>query len=696
MTTPQTHPRGLARRVSAIIVGILTAFGGVYAGITTVIEGNRFEAAVEKDLLLLDAVITAARERLSDAFQLRDPSFLLEQLRSLAGDIPGVVTARAYDVEGRLITSVKPVLPDDPVRVGRAGPGRGVSRIHDEDVAWLARPIHLRAALGSQEGPLLGYLVLGTSQAQNTQARWTSTTLFLGSGALTLFAMITAVQLVVSRTLLRPVRAFSEQSRLVARGDLTQRFPVRGQDEISDLAVAVNAMVADLASMIRRVREVTGQVQRATEQIIDSATVVLTDSRAQKEFLHSAEQAAQGIGRLLRDAIASIQKLAALSEEVTRSTEELQTAIQEIARAGENLDDSVREVTLAAAEQVEAIRQVNLAVSQLTTFVTETANLAQQMDETLRNVETTVRQSLDLSLSVAERARRGREAVLAANAGMEQIHSAFQVTGDGIERLRGHSVQVGEIVLVINGVIKQVNLLALNASIIASQPGERGLGFNVVANEIRDLAERTQVSASKIAGLVERFQADLEFCVASMRTGHEAVENGQALTAEAMSVLSGILSSSQQSASIVQAITEATQRHVAEGRRIAELMAEVRERVERINRLTTEQTEESRRILDSARRMAAATRDVKRATGEQSKGSLLIAQTMEKALRVAHQASGIAAEQDLVTARLAEVMRLFADLTEKNLRSALGMEEAIEGLKAAAPALTEEVRKFNL
>ena len=37
-----------------------------------------------------------------------------------------------------------------------------------------------------------------------------------------------------------------------------------------------------------------------------STAVVLSDSRAQQEFLRSAEQAAQGIGRLLRDAITSI------------------------------------------------------------------------------------------------------------------------------------------------------------------------------------------------------------------------------------------------------------------------------------------------------------------------------------------------------------------------------------------------------
>jgi methyl-accepting chemotaxis protein len=697
MTVTSPHPRSLARRVTAIIVITLVGFMGVYAGITTILEGRRFEAAVEKDLLLLDAVITAARERLSDAYQLRDPTYVRDQLRSLAGGIPGVVVARAYDASGRLIAALEPIPAGDEIRVSPgASPSRGVARISGEEVAWLARPIHLRAALGTQEGPLLGYLVLGASQRRNVEARWTSTAVFIIVGAVTLGAMVAAVQLVVSRALLRPVRAFSERSRLVARGDLTSRFAAGARDEIGALGDALNAMVADLASMIRGVREVAGEVDRAAEQITESAQVVLVDSKAQQELVRSAEQAAEGIGNLLRNAIASIQSLSTMSEDVSRSTVELQAAIREIARAADNLSESVREVSGAAAEQVGAIQQVSLAVGQLTAFVNESAKLAGQMDETLRNVEATVRESLDLALSVTERAGRGREAVERAKAGMGQIRAAFNVTGEGIDRLRGHSVQVGEIVQVIDGVTKQVNLLALNASILAAQAGEHGKGFSVLASEIRDLAERTAVSASKIAGLVERFQADLEFCIDSMQSGREAVENGQALIEEAMAVLTGILASSQQSATIVHAITDATQRHVAEGRRIAELMAEVRERVERINRLTTEQSEEGRRILESARRMEVATRDVRRATGEQSRGSLLIVQTMDKAREIVRQAQGIASEQDRVMARLAEVMRMFQELSERNLRSAESLAGAIAGLEQRARALGEEVRKFTL
>lgn len=689
--------RTLARRISTIIAVTLVAFLSLYAGITTIIEGRRFDAAVEKDLLLLDAVVTAARGRLSDAFQLGDGTFLREQLSGLAGEIPGVVVARAYDTDGRLLASLKPLLPGDSLlRLQPGAPPRAVSTLGDELVAWLARPVYLRSALGAGEGPLLGHLVLGTSQTKNTEARWTSTAVLIVVGALTLGAMVLSVQLVISRALLRPVRAFSDGSRRIARGDLTQRFAEHDADEIGTLGRAMNAMIADLATMIRSVRAGAGEVDGAADQIVESARVVLADSRSQQELLHSAEEAAQSVGRLLRDAIDSIQSLLAMSEGVSISTAELQLAIREIGRAAEYLAESVARVEGAAEEEVEAIHQVNVAVSQLGAFVSETADLARHMDETLRNVESTVRKSLDLSLSVTERAARGREAVERSKVGMDEIRSAFNVTGEGIERLRGHSVQIGEVVRVIDGVTKQVNLLALNASIIASKSGEHGQSFGVVATEIGDLAERTSVSASQIAGLVERFQHDLAFCVASMRQGREAVENGEALAEEALGVLSGILTSSQESASIVKAITDATLRHVDEGKRIVELMAEVRERVHRIGRLTSHQTEESHRILDAAQRMGTTTRDVKRASGAQSRGGQLITQTMDRAREIVREATAIAGEQERVMARLGEVMRVFQELTSRNLRRAETMSTSVQELHGAAGVLTKEVQKFTL
>jgi methyl-accepting chemotaxis protein len=69
---------------------------------------------------------------------------------------------------------------------------------------------------------------------------------------------------------------------------------------------------------------------------------------------------------------------------------------------------------------------------------------------------------------------------------------------------------------------------------------------------------------------------------------------------------------------------------------------------------------------------------------------------MDKAREIVRQAQGIASEQDRVMARLVEVMRMFQELSERNLRSAESLAGAIAGLQQRAGALGEEVRKFTL
>lgn len=687
----------LARRVSWLIAVMLVGFLGVYATITTVLEGRRFEAAVDKDLLLLDAVVTAARGRLSDAFQLGDTTFLREQLRRIAGEIPGVVVARAYDAQGQVSATLQPVRDDDPLSTFTpGGPPRGLSRMGDEEVAWLARPVHLITALGAGEGPLLGYLILGTSQAKNNQARWTQTALLIVAGVLTLGVMLFAVQLIVSRALIRPVRGLSEGSRRVARGDLVHRFPESGADEVTTLGTALNAMIVDLARMLRSVREGASRVDGSAENIASSARVALDDARAQVNLLAASEDAAAAVTRLLAETLSSIQALLTTSEGVTLSTAELEVAIREIARNTERMREAVSEVSTTAALEVDAIRRASHAVGELGTFVSETAELARHMDETLRRVAATVRESLTLSMSVKERATAGQAAVVRAQAGLDEIDSAFNDTNAGMDRLRAYSAQVGDIVRVIDGITKQVNLLALNASLIAQRGGEHGQSFGVIATEIRDLAERTSAAAAKITTVVARFETDLADCVASMRRGREAIDRGLELGEEVSLALGLILDASERSSSIVEAITDRSERHVAEGKRIVELMGEVRDRVGRLARLTGHQAEESHRILDAAGRMESSTREVLRAAGAQSRGSQLIAETMDRARDIVRDATAVASEQNRVMVRLAELIRAFQELTARNLRRAETAAQQGRELHEVTGSLTTEVQKFNL
>lgn len=97
----------------------------------------------------------------------------------------------------------------------------------------------------------------------------------------------------VARTISRPIKALTRTAQAVAAGDLDQRAPVGGEDEIGVFAATFNRMVADLQThydtIEDKVRQRTEELQRETEtsrrlsrQIVES---IEYGSRIQRALL---------------------------------------------------------------------------------------------------------------------------------------------------------------------------------------------------------------------------------------------------------------------------------------------------------------------------------------------------------------------------------------------------------------------------
>ncbi|MGV9311090.1 sensor histidine kinase [Streptomyces sp. NPDC003691] len=71
---------------------------------------------------------------------------------------------------------------------------------------------------------------------------------------------VAAAALLLSRTVLRPVRALTEATRSLGEGDLGRRVPVTGRDEIAELARDFNRMAASLQRSEERQRRMTGDI----------------------------------------------------------------------------------------------------------------------------------------------------------------------------------------------------------------------------------------------------------------------------------------------------------------------------------------------------------------------------------------------------------------------------------------------------
>ncbi|MEV0576992.1 ATP-binding protein [Streptomyces sp. NBC_01463] len=78
------------------------------------------------------------------------------------------------------------------------------------------------------------------------------------AGAVALAAIVAA--LVLSRAVLRPVRALTAAARGLGGGDLEHRVPVTGRDEIAELGRAFNRMADSLRSAEERQRRMTGDI----------------------------------------------------------------------------------------------------------------------------------------------------------------------------------------------------------------------------------------------------------------------------------------------------------------------------------------------------------------------------------------------------------------------------------------------------
>jgi methyl-accepting chemotaxis protein len=103
--------------------------------------------------------------------------------------------------------------------------------------------------------------------------------------AITLIGLTLAVYLITSFYLsnLRGFAALVTRMRKLAQGDLTTNYAARGTDEIGQLIDSFNVSRSQLQALVQRIREVTGEIDSAGQQIATS-----NDELAQRESSQSA------------------------------------------------------------------------------------------------------------------------------------------------------------------------------------------------------------------------------------------------------------------------------------------------------------------------------------------------------------------------------------------------------------------------
>jgi methyl-accepting chemotaxis protein len=406
------------------------------------------------------------------------------------------------------------------------------------------------------QGEIQGMFFIGKDQAPIVHDIWYLIG-FLAVVIVGISLMVAAITLVVAGKLTRPVKACIAFAKDIAQGRFETTLNVQRNDDLGELARALETMVAKLKKLIEQAEAEKKQARLEKEKADQAMREAVT---AKKEAEHARaegmQQAAQSIEGIVERLTSASEELAAQSEQVTQGTQ---------------LQGTRTQATAAAVEEMNA---------------------------TVLEVARNANQAADGSHEARENARKGREIVVRAVDSINTVQQQALAMKDNLDRLGSQADGIGQVMDVTSDIADQTNLLALNAAIEAARAGDAGRGFAVVADEVRKLAEKTMQATKEVGVAVKSIQQGTGSTIKDMDAVLQVVGQTTDLANEAGKALKEIVTSSQGMSQQITSIVTAFEEQSAAS-------AEISKSVEDINQVAQETAQGMEQTRDATVELAS-------------------------------------------------------------------------------------------
>ena len=194
---------------------------------------------------------------------------------------------------------------------------------------------------------------------------------------------------VVTRPLERMVASLRDISS--GEGDLTQRLPVRGRDEIGQASLVFNEMMAKFSDLVRHVSDSATMVSSSAQALVGGAKQVASSSNRQHDMSDQAADAVENV-------VSSIADIAHSTEQVHQQSRESERRSAEGTRS---LTKLISDVGIIEG----TVKQIAETVSE---FVTSMASIAGMTQEVREIADHTNLLALNAAIEAARAGEQGR------------------------------------------------------------------------------------------------------------------------------------------------------------------------------------------------------------------------------------------------------------------------------------------------
>ncbi|MDQ4115508.1 MAG: MtrAB system histidine kinase MtrB [Actinomycetota bacterium] len=246
-------------------------------GALTQAEAGRI--VLEADLAGVDPDREGAQDTLTNALARLTNSDAGDPGPSNAGEFRAALTTGAGNGPEVSAGPIDEVTREQRVTVADGGLSRQYTTVGGVPTLVIGQPVETA-------GRELQFYLLFPLEAERMTLNLVQSTLIVGG--LVLMLLLAAIASLVTRQVVRPVRQAAEVAERFAGGNLGERMPVRGEDEVARLAESYNEMAAGLAAQIKQLEEFGALQRRFTSDVSHELRTPLTTVRMAADVLYAS------------------------------------------------------------------------------------------------------------------------------------------------------------------------------------------------------------------------------------------------------------------------------------------------------------------------------------------------------------------------------------------------------------------------
>lgn len=361
-----------------------------------------------------------------------------------------------------------------------------------------------------------------------------------------------AAALFITRMIAKPLGLVTNRINEISKGNLTiPSIEIKSKDEIGVLAKSVNEMKGSLHTIVTEVVNVSGQVNKQSDELTVSSLEV--------------KQGSQQIATTMHELAYGAEEQANSASESAQAVEDVNVQIKQADLAGKNLKQASNEVLEKAQEGTKLMNQSVHQIETISQIVTESMEKVVNLDLKNENIYQLVHVIQDVAAQTNLLALNA--AIEAARAG--EYGKGFAVVADEVRKLAeqvSNSVQdITHITQDIQSDSKQV-VETLQNGVLQSEIGNKqikttGETFHAISNLVLLMVEKIDQVATNLdqiqqgseqlsafseeisavteesAAGVQQASASAEQQVASMETISESAESLKVLSAQLESLV---------------------------------------------------------------------------------------------------------------------------------------------------------------